>query len=1218
MSLKHLRLGAIIALLLMVACAAIGPNAAYAQVGVGAAATLTGRVTDPSGAVVPGALVTLVNNAGGLPRSTTSNDSGYYTFSLLAPGSYRLTVTKAGFGDVVIPSVMLQVNQTANVNATMRPGKLVQQVSVSAATTGLQTQTSSLGAVVGNRMEEQLPLTFRDPSQLVNLVSGVTSDHRASGTGAGLADSNGLSYQGRLDFSMNGGIRDQVSAMVDGVDVTIDGGSFLSVPIITTPDNTQEFKAQTNNYSAQFGRGAGVINIVTKSGTNNLHGSVYEFLQNNALDANDLFSNRAGESIPHTERNQYGFAVGGPLWIPKVYDGRNKTFWFMDLERLSQTRFLPLSLRVPTAAERAGDFSNDFSTSGTPITVYNPFDTYVDPNTGQTLRHPFLGNKIPSGMLNSFGGSIMNYFPMPNNAGFLAPGGLNTGIGNYFVSGAAPLDFNRYDIKVDENVSNAHRLMWRYSHSLYHTIPVNYFGNVAYSQSVTTRDNYQNGYNMVLSWTWTPSPTVVVTQAGNWSRLIDDSNQPAFNVSSLGGPFANGAVESYANAHAGGAAFPNISIGGFAAMGNGFGNNFKEPYSNYVYEFGIVKTHGKHTLGAGFQYALLQAADNLFKRFGGAYNFGGGFSCGPNPLNCSANTGNPLSDFELGLFSSDEMDAAFSSLYTSNYAAWYVQDDFRVTPKLTVNLGLRYDFTTPYTERFDHEFRFNPTRVNPLGDALGPNTSGQTLDQYFANLSGRPLTGAVEFPSSPGVSGRGMVPTDFRNLAPRLGFAYSPRNSWVVRGGFAKLYMPSPAAPGPSTPGNGPFGATTTTPGTIDGINPFTTINNPFPAGFNLPTYDSQGLLSLVGNRVWAGSTGQVTPYQYQWNIGVQHQLPSDSIISVAYAGETAHRLTCPFFACGDQIPMSLVQQNGAKVFSSVPNPFYGIITNPTLALSTPTVQLGQLLKQWPEYTGWVPVLPPWQGPNPNHDTFGNAWNALEVQFTKHLSHGLSIMAAYTWSKNLTNADSFEGGYLGPQVGYQNTYNYQGEWSLSAEDVPQRLVIGHVYDLPIGHGERFGSHMPSVLDKALGHWQFSGITTFQSGFPLPISETAHQTGAFGGGDRPNVIGNPCMSGLSRGQRIIQGTLNPSAFQTPPEFSFGNAPRLLGCLGDPIKNFDWSLVKFIPITERFNAEFRAEFFNIFNRPQLANPNTTFNSSSFGLITSQLNSPRVIQFGLKLNF
>jgi hypothetical protein len=471
-----------------------------------------------------------------------------------------------------------------------------------------------------------------------------------------------------------------------------------------------------------------------------------------------------------------------------------------------------------------------------------------------------------------------------------------------------------------------------------------------------------------------------------------------------------------------------------------------------------------------------------------------------------------------------------------------------------------------------------------------------------------------------------MVPVDYSNISPRLGLAYQINSKLVFRAGFGKLYGLSPLTPGPSTPGNGTMGAATNVNPSVDGgVHPYTNVDNPWPSGFNLPTYDTLGAFSLLGTSVVGGSTGNVTPYQWQWNAGFQYLLGANTLLGINYAASRGHRLTCAYFMCGDQIPNDLVQKYGASVFNSVPNPFYGIITNPTAALSTPTVELGQLLKLWPAYAQWQAVLPPWQGPDPNHDTFQSQWDALEVQVNKHFSQGLTLIAAFTYSKLLSNTDSFEAGYLGPAEAYEHDVDYKGEWSASTNDVPLRFVLGHVYDLPLGKGLRFGSNMPSVLDKIIGHWQFSGMTTFQNGYPLPVWEAGHTTGDFGASywsrDRPSMVAgvDPCgdMS-RPRGEKI-QMWYNPSAFYTPPNYTLGNAPRTLStCRGDGEKNFDLSLIKFIPIKERWKFEIRGEFYNAFNRPQMAFPGNTFNSSGFGAVTSQFNIPRIVQIAMKLDF
>lgn len=1178
----------------------------------GSSARLTGQVLDQSGAATPNVSIEIEDLLTNTHRSARSSGEGYFSIDVLPPSDYQLTATAPGFSKSVVGPIRLSVNQTAHVDIVMKPGIVTETVTVDATAVALETGTSSLGSSVTENTVRQMPLLFRDPTQLITLVAGVTSDHRQEGASAPGSNLGGLSYQGRLSFEINGGMRALAVTMVDGVDVTISAGGFLSTPVQPTSDITQEFKVQTTNVPAEFGRGAGIVNIATRSGTNRFHGSAFEFLQNNVLDANSFFSNKAGQKLPHLERNQFGFAVGGPI-------RKDKTFFFVDSEWLKQANLDPISTQVPTAAQRAGDFSGLYGANGTPLTIFNPLSTITGAN-GVTVRNPFPNNQIPGNMLNAFAQKLLSFYPLPNNPGVLGPAGQYTGVGNYFVAGTQRSSYDRTDVKIDHNIGAQHKIMGRYSRDYYKIDAVNLFGNLAYPTSLSTRNNLQPGNNAVLSWNWIVSPSLVITQSANWSRIVDDSNSPShgFDLTQLGGPFTDGSIQSFANRNSGGTTFPNVQVTGYSPMADGFGNNFSEPFSNYQYAAGIMKTVGKHTLKAGFQGILLQGSENLFKGYGTTMSFTGGFTCGPNPLVCSAFTGNGIADMLANTVDSGSMNAAFTSMYSGKYLAWYAQDDVRVTKHLTLNLGLRYDLNTSFTERYNHQFQFNRTVPNPIGTQAGPNTGGGDLNTYLTNLSGRPLLGGIAFPNSAGAEGRGIVPTDFSNWSPRLGAAYGITNKLVFRGGYSKLYLLSAEAPGPSSPGDGPFGATTSIVATVDGFTPNVTLGNPFPFGFLTPPFSSQGLASLLGTSVTVGSSSGKTPYQHQWSLGFQYQLSKDVVVSAAYVGTTAHQLQCPFFSCGDQVPASLLQKYGSQVVQSVPNPFYGIITDPRVALSAKTVQLGQLLKQWPQYSGVTFVLPAFQGPA--DDTFHSSFNALEVQGTKRYAGGLTVNAAFTWSKNLTNADAPDGGYLGPAAGYQNRYNYQGERSLAATDVPYRLSIGYVYDLPVGKGKAIGGSLSTPVNKVLGGWQVAGVTTFAGGYPLSISQTGQTTGAFGGTSRPDWVGNACYDngpGRSRSDKI-SGWLNPAGFQHNPNFTFGDAPRTLPCRGDGIKNTDLSVIKVFGVAERAKIEFRGEFFNIFNRTRLGAPNTSFGGASFGVITGALNTPRIVQLGLKLNF
>ena len=1211
---KILSLASLAGFAILACGVALLPHAAYGQ-GQGATATLTGQITDASGSVIPGAKVSLTGDETGVTIESESNASGYYRFPSLRPARYTLNVEQSGFASAAIQEITLPVGQTVSVDVSLQLSAVQETVTVSAAALALNSQTSDLGSVVAEGPVQDMPLLLRDPTYFVNLVPGVTSDHRNQTSGQ---DRNGLSWQGRLIFSANGGMRSQTSAMVDGVDITFSNVAGInSAAIQPTPDITQEFKLITNNYSAEYGRGNSVLNIVTKSGTNEYHGTVYWFLQNDNLNANDLFLNRAGQAKAESKRNQAGFAGGGPIV-------KNKIWFFGDFERMFHTRPLNVFTRVPTQQEMAGDFSDLHTTAGSAINIYNPLDTFVDSGDGRTRRRQFANNVIPASMINPFGPNLLRFWgPGPSNPGLRGPNGERTEVGNLQLAETTDTSWTRGDIKIDYQLSQAHRFMGRYSESVFNLPTAIIYGTEADNDSLSNENNRNPGRNTALSWSWTASPTMLITQAFNYTFVLCDTTRVAgasgFDATSLGGPFTNPALIDFVNTYEGGLAFPRISASGYGRLGTN--NTVDEPHHNFSYQIDIVKSMQDHALKFGFQGAYRDTNQRTSEGTSGSYDFSGGFTQGPDPLLPTVNTGNGLADLILGFPRGGSLNSGFTTATRSKYYAWYFQDDWRVTPRLTLNLGVRYDFELPFTDRFDRFSRLDLAAPNPLGEQSGPNTGGQTLNQYFENLVGRPLRGAVVWPSISGYS-RGIDSADYSNISPRLGFAYRITDSLVMRGGFSKAYSPSLVTA--TVSGGGPAGnrSRTSIIGTVDGIHPNVTIDNPFPSGFLVPVYDRDGLLTLVGQRAQGGAANGTawTPYLQQWNFGFEKQFGNRTVASLAYAGSRGRRLGCTMFRCGDQIAEADFQRAGPSVFDTVPNPFYGVITDPTSILSRPMIQRGRLLKQNPHFSSRLVGIPAWQGPN--GDDFESSFESMQVGFRTSGAEGLTMQVAYTLSKNITNVDTLDSGWLGPSVRPQNTVDFRGEKSLSAEDTTHRLVTGWVYELPIGRNKRFGSDMPAAAEKILGGWQVSGIMTLSSGLPLGrLSVTPDNTGSFKDmpGVRPDLVGDPCISGgRARGDKI-ERYVNPSAFALPEPFHFGSAPRTLpSCRGDGWRNFDLSITKVIPIRESMNVEFRLEMFNAFNRPQLRHPNLQFGGGRFGRITSQENSPRIIQFGLKLHF
>jgi hypothetical protein len=1216
-------------------------NSAYGQA-VGANASISGSVQDSTGAVIPNADIEIENINTGAKRTTVSNAVGAYSLAEVPLGTYKLTASAEGFADTIVLPIELQIKARVDLTVTLNPGTVVETVEVTGAAIRLESQTSDLGQVVTHKSVSQLPTRLRNPMELVTIAPGITNSF-INGTGGGYYGANqdgrgGLEIWSTANFSIAGGHRANAVITVDGIDVRTDSGGGGNQPIVFSPDFIEEFKVQTNNYSAEFGSGAGVVNMVTKSGTNDLHGSIYDYLQNDNLNANTFFNNQRGLTRPELKRNQFGFVVGGPVYIPGVYDGRNKTWFIADWEKLEQRGPASSFLRMPTNAEEQGDFSGTFGANANEVVIYNPFDTFTNAS-GKVLRRPFANNQIPAGMRDSSGfvDNLIPFWPEPNRAGGEIVNGLPTQAGNWVKNTGSKFDYSRRNVKLDQQFGNKHRVSWRWAYNRLFQPNVDLYGNIASPFFSGATD--QPRYEWSASHTWTVTPALVVNQAFYIQSQSGDTPNPSagFDPTQLGGPFADGSIAALATKFNAGTSFPVIAFQGqsgstgasanYAQLGAGVGRSGDN--RKVTYALGFSNIRGNHELKWGTQLRPRYTDGNGCNDVNvtGRYQFGG-FTSGPDPISPSVDTGNGFADLTLGLVGGGNFTNMFCNAATNGMYAWYFEDAFRVTRRLTLNLGVRYDFAQPGLGKDNQNVKFDPFIQNPLGEQSGPNTDGKTLNQWFQDNYGHPLLGGFVFAGTHGYGGR-LTDTDFSNLAPRLGAAFKLNDKTVLRGGVAKLYWMTTyrALFSPST---NPFSARTDITGTIDGINPILDISNPFPGGINEPVGAANDLLTDVGKNLSGGVGGQKNPYSWQWNFGIQRELPANSLITISYVGSFARRLPCPFFMCSMQLGEETLRSQGARLVETVPNPFFGIITDPTAgALNGESVQRGQLFQAWPHFAGGALYIPP---PAANSEfglwteeyPFKNNYQGYQVGFEKRYSDGLQANVALTAGKNLTTADSFEAGYLGPIAGYQNARDLTQEKSLSSEDTSYRLAISHVYDLPVGRGYRLGTSWHPALDAIAGGWQVSGIWTFQSGFPLPIGASPNNTNNRGFtnsrifGARPDLVSDPQVTTGSRGQRIEQW-IQPGAFKTVAPFTYGDAPRLLnGVRGDGIKNFDLSLIKHFRIREQMNVEFRAEMFNIFNRPQFAIPDIKFGSATFGRITSTVGPPRYMQMALKFNF
>jgi len=1122
---------------------------------------ITGTITDPSGSVVPTANIAVVNEQTGIKREAQTNQSGIYTVPLLQPGKYRVTVEAQGFRNVTRDGVELEVAQTAALNFTLEVGAASESVTVKDTATLLEVGTNAIGGVVTPEKVEDLPMLGRNSNALVTLVPGVRATRQT--TVNPVLESH---YQ---FFSINGSRPNQSQFMLDGgnnTNLTFNGPEYS--PQV---EEVQEFRIQTSNFSAEYANsGGGVINVVSKSGTNELHGSLFEYFRNDVLAANDFFSNRSGKPRPMLRYNQFGGTVGGPIV-------KNKTFFFFAYEGLREEVPTVVTTSVPTTLQRAGDFSQTFASNGQLVNIFDPTTTVPDPaHPGQYVRTAFVGNRIPQSRLDPVALKIESYYPQSTSVG-----DPFTGLNNFFFSGPSQRITDDFSGRVDHQFNANTIIMARFSRAdlTNWTNPAT-FGqsNIASPGYVTKPQHHPFALGKV---TRTFSPSMFGEFVFSWARWFYQSYglSNGFDPTQLGFP-------SYLASHSLTLGFPSISPGEMSGLGTYY--NEYDVSDRYEGKANLTKLAGKHTLKFGGMYGMGVYTTRVFDNSTGSYTSSATFTQGPNPLVSSTSSGFGFASFLLGTMSSGTHNVTdINGHYTAPYYGVYFQDDLKITPHLTLNLGLRWEYEAPRVEANNQVANFNFT-----GKATLPN--------------GAPVAGGLAFPGVGGLPD-GNWNANKKNFAPRVGFAYNLKDSTVIRGGYGIFYSNSwgNGRNNSAMPQTGFVCSTPVATTQDNGLTPYAVLSNPFPTGFCAATGSSAGLLTNLGQTLNFLDRNAKQPYVQTWNLGIQRKLPGNNVAEIAYSGSRGVHLMG--IQEWDQLAPQYLSL-GAQLNSSVPNPYYGIITQGSL--STPTITLGQILRPYPQFLGV-------SARNANYGE--SSYHAMLLRVEHRMSNGFTVLAAYTVSKEIDNMIPSVNGFPGESFATatpQNFYNLNGERALVSWDTPRTLVLSYVYELPFGPGKQFLGGR-GVAGKILGGWQINGNTTFQSGFPLAISG-GNGSGTFAGTQRPNWSGNNAtLSGPVTDRLLKYFDVSQFSFNVP--FSFGNAPRLMPNLRCPgIDNFDMSLFKNTQIGDRFRLQFRAESFNTFNRVQFGVPNTSINSSAFGVISSQQNSPRNLQLGLRLLF
>jgi hypothetical protein len=1114
------------------------PLALFAQT-----AQITGRVADSSGGIVSGAKVTVTNTETGVRREIQSNSDGYYAAPLLIRGTYSVAVQQAGFKESVRSGLSLDEGQTLRMDFGLEVGQVSEKIEVTGAAPLLETEGATISTVVPNQKIMDMPTVGRNPLQFALLVPGV----RATGSYGDLP----VSAFGGGRASIGGGGASVNNYMVDGIASENFTSGSLQTPL--SVDATEEFRLIVRNPSAEFGRtGGGVINLISKAGTNEIHGSLYEFLRNKSLRANDFYSNRAGRARQPFVFNQWGATVGGPI-------KKDKTFFFFNWEQFKQRTLASTIRSVPTALQRSGDFSETRTAAGQQIQVYDPLSTRTDPaNPANRLRDQFPGNRIPQSRLAPAAVGVNAFYPQPNTTGVAV-----TNANNFFGLGSSPLDKEIYGLRMDHYLTATRRIAGRYTWDKTLQGVPNFYDNVA---EIQTSDLPLQRHSGFVSYSDSIRPNLLFDVRGGLNFYLPNrvTRSFGFDVTKLNmASRLNGLMQVQS--------FPRFDTSDMSAIGADQGDQLVQSNKAFSYTGTLTWIRGAHTFKFGSDNRVYQL-NNTQGAAGMSFSFNRGFTQGPNPNTAGATSGFGFASYMLGTPAGGTVGFGAPVTETVKNFALYAQDDWKVTPKLTLNLGLRWEVEPGITDRYGAISNFDRSTTY--------------------TINGVRMTGGLAFPGVGGLS-RGHRDAEYTNFQPRLGFAWQAIPKTVIRGGYGITYLPTTGIyVGLDRTG---FSLNTPLVSSIDGgFTPNETLANPFPNGKLAPIGSSQGAQSLLGQGISGNRRDMLRGYSQQWSLTVQRELKGNWLIEGGYMGNRGVKL--PGRVTFDYLPQQY-RALGTQLQQLVDNPYFGIIPG-NLAGGQRQVSRATLLDTYPQFAGVS-----------GYATLADSnYHAATLRVEKRFSQGLSLLLAYTFSKLIDNNTGDGGNNFAESGdnGVRNWDNLAAERSVSANDLPQRLVISASYELP------FGKRGHAIYKGFAGGWQFNAIGSFQSGNVIAVS----QNGTVFGSGRPNAVGDPSLA-----KPTIDGWLNRAAFANSPAFTFGNVARNLPrTRSDGQNNLDLSLMKSFPIHERIRLQFRAEAFNFTNTPTFGNPAGNIDAGNFGTVTGLAanSAARAFQLALKLYF
>jgi hypothetical protein len=1145
--------------------------AAFAQESRG---TIIGRVADTTGAVMPGVKVEITSTATNVVTAATTNDEGRFSVPFLLPGVYRVTAEKTGFKRFVQTGVEVRVSETVELNVAMQAGDVNEAVEIAATTPLLDTAGASLGQVIDERRVQELPLFAGNPMELTLIATGVvnSTDMRLRKAGFNNAPSQ---------FSSDGNGQFNNDFTIDGIPNNFPVGNGQSRVAFSPPVySVKEFKIQTSSYDAAVGRTIGALtNVNTASGGNDLHGEVHWWERNSFLDAANFFNNKNKTRRTSYGDHRFGASAGGPVRIPKLYRGTDKTFWYFAWESNRWSDSGALTATVPTAKQRQGDFSDLLRLpNGSTYQIYNPFTTRAVAG-GRFQRDPFPNNIIPTNLLNPIALKLLNFYPLPNQAG------TAEGRNNHFQPYKILESYDVYLARADHTFSEKHRMFGRVHYDTW-TEQKGLTGNTFFSREINGIQLNRNNAGLALDDVYSFSPSFVtnVRYGITYQKFPERRFSQGSDLAALG--FSSNLVNQLADKSL--AAVPRVLLGGFATLSpweSGDGTN-----TGLIHSFANTNTWllGKHNMRFGVDVRFYRSFGKRFQTdIAPDFNFGtsAAFLRGPLDNAPAAPLGQDLAAFLLGI-PAGSMSRTASFATQDKFFGFFLQDDFKLSPRLTLNLGLRYERETPITERYNRlvaGFAFN--QPNPLEAAAQANYARNPIPE-LPTAQFRVL-GGLQFVNQGG-NERSPFKGEKNNFLPRLGLAWQPMDKLVLRGGYGIFY--DTLGVNTTAPIQTGFSQSTPIQASLDnGVSYVATFANPFPNGLIAPPGASAGLLTNIGQSVSFFDPNLKHAYAQRWSLGLQYELPFGFVVDSAYVGNRGTRIavTRNYNATPNRYLSTLPTRDQTTInflSQQFPSPFRGLNS-----IFGNNISREQLLRPFPHF-GAVNVEQP----------IGYSWyHSMQSKIEKRFAQGLTFQLAHTWSKQM---DATEFLNAGDPLPYE---------TISGGDRTHRVAASGIVELPFGKGRKFASDLPRWADAFVGGWQIAYVMQRQSGPPIGFGNVIFT------GDIQNIVLPKDQRDVDRWFNIDAG-FNRNAAQQLASNLRTFPLRFNGLRGDDQQRWDFSLSKKFIITERVNANFRAEAFNAFNHVNFSTPSTNPTDTNFGRITGTQSAARTWQFALKVTY